>query len=177
MPDKSEEIKMYYAHINNMGDALNSLILEKLFERRAAPSCHIFDFDIMGIGSCLDLLITGKNVSVERQKLLSRVSDTFSMKGYIWGTGFLFKYDFKQTMLMRRNLEFVLVRGEYTRRAVSQICGREIDVPLADGGLLAPLLIADQKIEKKHDVGIIPHFQEKKASCRRSLKGCSGRQI
>lgn len=163
---------MYYAHINNMGDALNRLIIENIFYRKEAEKSRIYDFDIMGIGSCLDALIYGPGIpsSSSVVEVRERVLSLLHGRCYIWGTGFLQQYPFETAKLKRNKTEFVMLRGEMTRRGVSQICGKNIEVPLADGGLLASKLIDESKIVKKYKIGIIPHFREKENAMIKKIK-------
>lgn len=156
--------RIYYAHINNMGDALNALLMDKVFHVEQINPVHIYDYDIMGIGSCLDTLFYGGDFPVEKRRFLIQeilLGKLVNRKAYVWGTGFLKEYDFTNAKCKRDKVEFVALRGELTRQAVSKITGKAIDVPLGDGGLLAALLTNEMELKKNGKIGIVPHYREK----------------
>ncbi len=171
------KVKVYYAPINNMGDDLNRLLMEKVFKQQLDMRIHINDFDIMGIGSCLGNCFYNKDMHEAKlklfaKKMLSKLSGT----GHVWGTGFIQEYPFESLQLIRNNIQFDIVRGELSRRGVSKVIGHELDVPLADGGLLAPMLIQDKKINKCGKIGIIPHYREKENQKVLELMKCVGEE-
>ena len=145
-----------------MGDDLNRMLMEKVFNQQLNPKFRVDNFDIMGIGSCLGLCFYGQSNEERTIKLLGkRLISLFSGTGHIWGTGFIEEFPFQDMKLIRKNIQFDIVRGELTRRGVSKALGHDIDVPLADGGLLAPMLIQKTNIQKNGKVGIVPHYREK----------------
>lgn len=152
-----KKIKMYYACENNMGDRLNVLIMDKCFGlnvvRRTPVTCSI-----SGIGSGLGQFTVSKKKFLG---LAERIAGVFFRKVYIWGTGFIC-YSKKDAPFYRKNMQFCAVRGELSKKRVEKLLGVDLDIPLADGGLLADELI-DVNVEKKYKIGIIAHFWEQDA--------------
>lgn len=153
----SKKIKMYYAQVDNMGDKLNVLILKKCFGidvvRRTPITCVL-----SGIGSGLG------QFTVSRKKLLGlaeKISGFFFRKVYIWGTGFI-RYE-EDMPFYRKQMHFCAVRGELSRKRAEKLLGRPLDIPMADGGLLASELLDEIPEEKKYKIGIIAHYKEQDA--------------
>lgn len=150
------KIKMYHAELPNMGDLLNVLLVKEYFGqdmKRHTP----LTADLSGIGSGL-----GQFTLAENNFLLATVEKVFGILKptvHIWGTGFIENKEWKE--FYHKNMIFDAVRGKMTKAKVEQILGKEIDVPLGDGGILAPKLI-EKGIEKKkkYKVSVIPHFKE-----------------
>ncbi|WP_010136852.1 polysaccharide pyruvyl transferase family protein [Ochrovirga pacifica] len=68
----------------------------------------------------------------------------------VWGAGIINrKYGI-------RNSNFLAVRGEYTKKRLGEL-GYNTNVALGDPGLLLPL-VYHPEVEKKHEIGVIPHF-------------------
>ena len=131
-----------YADIPNMGDQLNPLIAGKLFGYGLVPvsaNCA----EIFVLGSCL-------------QKLAKRKSPC---RIFVWGTGFM-SYDSAEPS-PDLTVDYRAVRGNLTRRRIERILGRELDIPTADPGLLASMLL-DRPVDKEYDLGIIAHFRERR---------------
>ena len=156
------EVKLYYAPINNMGDDLNRLLMQKVFNQSVAKKFRVDNFDVMCIGSCLGACFYGQTKREKQIKLMGKkIFSKFSRTGHIWGTGFIEEYPFEHMKLIRQNIQFDMVRGELSRRGVSKILKKDLDIPLGDGGLLAPMLISEKEIIKNGKIGIIPHYREK----------------
>ena len=169
-------IKMYYSPINNMGDDLNRLIMEDVFNQELDPNFRVDNFDVMGIGSCLDVCFYGHKKENSIKLIGKKISSQFFGAGHIWGTGFIDEYPFEQMKLIRNELRFDVVRGELTRRGISQILGYNLEVPLADGGLLAPKLLKDKLITKSKMIGIVPHYKDKNEADVLKLQKMLGRE-
>ena len=169
------KVKLYYAPINNMGDDLNRLLMQHFFKKQLADKARIDNFNIMGIGSCLGSCFYGHDKCLNPIRLeAKKISAAFHGIGHIWGTGFIEEYPYDKMKLIRNNIKFDIVRGELTRQGVSKVLRQELDVPLADGGLLAPYLIENKKIIKSDRIGIIPHYREKTHPAVRRLMDSVG---
>lgn len=152
-----KKIKMYYARENNMGDRLNVLIMKQCFGAEAVRRTPI-TCQLSGIGSGLG------QFTVSPKKLLGlaeKISGIFFRKVYIWGTGFI-NYTEKDAPFYRKDMCFCAVRGELSKKRAEKLLGLSLDIPMADGGLLADELINVQ-CEKKYKIGIIAHFWEQDA--------------
>lgn len=150
-----KELKVYYAKVNNMGDNLNSVIIEKCFGYNVLRSSYV-NATISGIGSCLGELTYDNN---KKKNLKKFISSIFFPKIYVWGTGFL-EYENTPRKFFKKNTIISAVRGELTKKRVEKMLGIELSVPMADAGILASYLL-DEMPEKEYDVGIIAHFREK----------------
>jgi len=75
---------------------------------------------------------------------------------YVWGTGLMYHYD-NAVQLGERLFIIHALRGEKTRKKLSEILGKNISCVLADPGILSPMIVKPCK--KKYNVGIVPHFR------------------
>lgn len=153
-------LAVYYCDIPNMGDQLNALIIKKIWGIEIVKS-NIYNSKISTIGSGLGAFTTrGHHLCGIEQRIIG----PFCKPVYIWGTGFIQKRKDGNEGRFFRKMHFCAVRGNLSRNRVEQILGYEINIPVGDGGILAPALLKDKSetISKKYDVGIIPHWREKK---------------
>lgn len=147
-----DEIKLYYAVLNNMGDLLNVLIIRDLFgfqvERRS-----FLTGEMTAIGSGLGQYTLHGSLPMKLQQLLNgfRYPEV-----WVWGTGFI-DYAEKDQPFFKRGMRFCAVRGELSRRRAEKLLGRRLDIPTGDAGILASELI-DVPAEKTWDVGVVPHI-------------------
>lgn len=118
----------------NFGDALNPIIVEKLFNR-TVEWAEIKDADLVGAGSCLQWVAKD---SLEHPHEI-----------HIWGTGYMFS---QEPPVSNPLVVHHAVRGEK-----SQSYGKLENVALGDPGLLSSLLI-DKPAAKTFRVGIVPHL-------------------
>lgn len=149
-----KKIKVYYAKVENMGDKLNKVIIEKIFGYKVLRRSFLTG-KISGIGSGLG------NYTYEDSKLKNIAKFIFgyiSPTVYIWGTGFI-RYKEKDGKLCKRNTKFCAVRGELSKKRIEKIVGKRLDIPTGDAGILSSYLL-DEKVEKKYNVGIIAHYKE-----------------
>lgn len=148
-----KKIKTYFVTHPNMGDALNVLILEKVFNctpiRYTPINCKL-----SGIGSGLGKFCYADKIWL---KVLEYITGRIWRHTYVWGTGFI-EYR-KEQPFFRQNMKFCAVRGELSKERVEKILGRKLNIPTCDGGILASELL-DEIPEKKYDIGIIPHIKE-----------------
>lgn len=158
------KLKVYYADINNMGDQLNVAIINKCFGYEV-QNASCLNAEMSGIGSCLGQYTYGDSVKRNLKKFISGI---IYPKAYIWGTGFL-EYNKNKLEFYKRNINFCAVRGELSKKAIEDSINEKLNIPTADGGILASFLL-DNQPEKKFDVGIISHFREKDNKIFRELQ-------
>lgn len=152
-----KEIKVSYAKINNMGDLLNELIIERIFGYKVIHS-DSFKCQTSGIGSNLSSFFPEKSQSFPK-RIVKKIYGALNPPVQIWSTGFI-RYTDEEHILVRREYNIASVRGELSKKRLEKILKTNLKVPTGDGGLLASLLI-EKPIQKKYTVGIIPHFKEK----------------
>lgn len=156
-------VKFMYSKVPNMGDLLNEYLMERVFHFPYVRCAgRIWEVELTGIGSFMDVLFTGPEKVVKNP--MKRVMKDFLcslcvMECNTWGTGFLDDYSVKRTGLIRNKVNFLAVRGKLTQQTIETILGREINPILGDGGILAPMLF-EKRIPKKFEIGLIPHFRE-----------------
>lgn len=131
----------------NFGDDLNAFLLERLTGKRIM-NCHEFFHvfqprNYMVIGSVLDWKANDETV--------------------VWGSGIISK----NNLLQKKPRVIAAVRGEFTRRA---LLDQGISCPsvYGDPALLLPF-VYDKKVEKKHKIGIIPHYVDLYGEVVRSI--------
>lgn len=151
----NKKLNVYYAKVNNMGDNLNSAIIERCFNYNVKRTSVLYA-KVSGIGSCLGEFTYGDNIKRNIEKSIFGI---ICPKVYIWGTGFI-SYPKKEEKFYKKNINFCAVRGELTKKRVENIIGKKLEIPTADAGILASYLLNDSP-EKEYDVGIIAHFREK----------------
>lgn len=147
-----KRIKFYwYKSEYNFGDILNTLLFRDFF-------CVPFEYskassaDCVAIGSILGQLLTNKF------GLGRRLRKIFMGPVKIWGSGFS-RPDPTGCAVMMRKLDVRAVRGRISLERLQQYTGKSLEnVVLGDPGLLAARLLKGQKIEKKYELGIIPHY-------------------
>lgn len=130
------KIKMYWWNDEpNFGDALNPLLLEKVFKLKVEWS-GLSTARLVGAGSCLQWV--AKAVKEKPHEML------------IWGTGYIFD---QEPYVDSSQVKHLAVRG-----VKSRMYGRlRDDTLMGDPGLLAPLFF-EKPIHKKYRVGIVPHL-------------------
>ena len=151
-----DSIKVCYSKLNNAGDILNEDLITRLSGKQVL-CVKAYEARMMAIGGAIFGL--QYSASLPRrisQWLLGKIKGRGPV--YIWGSGFL--YDTNPRGLYRKNLKVCALRGEKTKQRLAMLTGKTWDVPLADAGLLANLYVKDG-VEKKYEVGIIPHFSQK----------------
>ena len=156
------EYRISYPTVSNMGDLLNKDMLEAVFginvKKASTNNCNM-----VAIGSHLNSLLNSPGLKISpKQKIIRRFK-----KVYVWGTGFI-NYSSFDAPFSFHNVEILSLRGKLTLSRVEKILGRSLDIPLGDGGLLASKWIGYGQ-EKKHRVGIIPHYKEKDSPLLREM--------
>ena len=135
-------IKLYYAKLANMGDLLNDLVIRRCFGCDV-ERCSFLEGEISAIGSHLAMYTYHGTPLMKLQQLINGIREP---KVYVWGTGFI-NYDDCKGRFFKRDMEFLALRGELTRRNVERMTGRTLDIPTGDAGILADRLL-DQLPEK-----------------------------
>ncbi len=145
-------LKLHYARLQNMGDLLNPMIIERCFGCKVERNSFLTG-EMCAIGSCLGQYCYHGNILMRIRQLLNGYKVPHV---YVWGTGFI-DYDDCKHHFFKRDMEFLAVRGELTRTNLERMTGKKLDIPTGDAGILAPLLL-DETPEKKYDIGVIPHI-------------------
>lgn len=148
-------IYMMYSSVYNMGDMLNKDMIEELFNITVKNPTN-FHCDMIGIGSGLASALKPSNESFITKDYIKSLFKQGPF--YVWGTGFINQLDGKDNEFKYKDVRILSLRGELTKERVEKILGRTLEVPLGDGGLLAERWIG--AVEKKHKIGIIPHYKE-----------------
>lgn len=147
-----QPIKLYYARLNNMGDLLNEIIVERVMGFKV-ERCSVLTGEMSAIGSHLGMYTYHGNPLMRAQQLINGKK---SPHVDVWGTGFI-NYDDCKGHFFKRDMVFHAVRGELSRRAVERMTGKGLDIPTGDAGILASHLFNERQ-EKRYSVGIIPHI-------------------
>jgi hypothetical protein len=132
----SKTIKLYWAHSKpNFGDCMSPLICELVSGKQIAYS-KIKDCDILAAGSLLQRL---------KERPWSRTTN-------IWGTGFI-----EETRPHKSKHIYHAIRG---LNSASLLSNKKITT-FGDPGLLADKLINSAQIQKRYEVGIVPHYKDR----------------
>lgn len=159
--------KIFYPIIPNMGDLLNKDMIEDVFNIEVEQA-SLKECDIIAIGSTLDHTMYSTDMI---QRLKQRIAYFGSKKVHIWGTGFIRDNPEKDTKFVYKDVEIHAVRGELSKKRVEKVLDKKLDIPTGDGGLLVERWVGYYP-EKKHKVGIIPHFKEQEhPSVKKLLEG------
>lgn len=152
---KTYNTKLFYYKYPNVGDMLNETILSSIFKLKFELDTFQ-TADLTCIGSILDKFFTNTKIN-EKQKKMQENCATYKPV-HIWGTGLMHHYDNSDQTNIRPLIIHAL-RGEKTRKHVSNVLGKEISCVLADPGLLSSLIV--KPTDKKWHVGIVPHYVDK----------------
>lgn len=157
-------IKLSYAPLQNAGDLFNKDLVEKLSGRKVVNS-KMYNADMIAIGGAL---VGAQYANGSARKLAqTALSIVYGNKPlYVWGSGF-FKED-NNNGFYRKNLKVCALRGQKTQEKLSYLTGKQYDVPLADAGLLAHLFV-DAELQKKYEIGLIPHMSQLEDACVKKL--------
>lgn len=153
---ESNNLKLYYFNTwPNFGDMLNENILSSIF-KIDFEFCSFQNADLCGLGSIFDKFITNSNIGDVNKKMQNDCNVNKPI--HIWGTGLMFDYDNVEQTSVRPFIIHAL-RGEKTKKRLSNILEEDISCVLADPGILASMIV--EPCEKKYVVGIIPHRWDK----------------
>lgn len=145
-------VKLYYARLANMGDLLNELIVSRCFDCRV-ERCSFLTGEMSAIGSHLGMYTYHGGALMRLQQFINGIRQP---EVYVWGTGFI-NYDDCRGHFFKRDMRFLALRGELSRRNVERMTGKTLDIPTGDAGILADRLL-DGLPEKRYELGIIPHI-------------------
>ena len=159
-------VPFYWCDIPNFGDALNPVIFAKLagMKIRFAPVDYA---RVMGIGSL------GDNLLVDSTSALS------SRRSPIWlfstGIGFEEGGFFHNPNIvlperLRRDVRCYALRGKLTDARIAKMLGHPTGAILGDAGLLVCYLIDADKVEKKYELGIVPHYADRESPIFAAIK-------
>jgi len=138
-----KRIEVAFNNIANVGDQLNSFLMDNLFNVNVALS-SVKKAQFIAIGSVLEELFDEKSYD-----------DAFSEETiYVWGSGFIMEHD--ELLKPIRDINILALRGKKSKDIMSKSLKAEINCVLADPGLLVSRIYP--KEEKKYDVGIVPHY-------------------
>ena len=127
-------IRLYWFNLNeNFGDQLSPMLCRALSGREVGHTEDFKKCDLVAIGSILHMI---------------RYPE---YRGAIWGSGFI-EPPTKYILFPKAKIH--AVRGHLTREILK--CDRQVAV--GDPGLLSDLFV--KPIEKKYDLGIVPHFND-----------------
>ena len=116
----------------NFGDELSPVILQHFTDQKVQYVPRETEGKLLAIGSIIQFLKKGDTV---------------------WGTGMLTDYPIHALDKVR----FLSVRGSITRGFIH---GAEVPEVYGDPALLLPLMY-QPKVEKKHKVGVVPHYVDR----------------
>lgn len=152
----------YFNSVSNFGDILNLDILEKLSDHKIQHKC-LEKADIVAIGSLLQAVV------VPKIKFKNKINRILRKPLIVYGTGFIEDTPDKNVV---RKLDVRAVRGKNSLEKLSKLKHVKIskNVVIGDPGLLASLLIDSSKIEKKYDLGIIPHYVDAENPLLKKIK-------
>ena len=144
----------WYNQEPNFGDMLTTDIFHKVFnisvEHASPQKC-----DICGIGSILELFFT------DSMPLKKRIKKLFEPPVIVWGSGFI-KPEQNQKYIPIRKMDIRAVRGKITLERIQKYIKTKHAVVLGDPGLLCSRIIDTHNINKKYELGIIPHYVDSK---------------
>ena len=150
-----KKIRVAFPDLQNAGDIFNVVLLDKLFGIEIIRS-KVYNADLTAIGGALSGVQYSKEFT--RSKMQHMLGKLYSNRTlYVWGSGFL--YGDNENSFYRRKISICALRGKLSRSKVSEIMKIDVNVPLADPGLLASKLLSERR-QKKYSVGIIPHFSQ-----------------
>jgi glycosyltransferase involved in cell wall biosynthesis len=145
-----DKIKLYYfCTLKNFGDALNINILKYLGVEYSCVDLNEANF--VAIGSILHNIITDEKP--DEYSCHERID--------VWGSGFIKNSDCEKEYFIK-SVNIHALRGKLSKTRCEAILGSKLDgIALGDPGLLTSRAVPIGDIEKKYDVGIIPHYVDK----------------
>jgi len=156
------EYRICYPQIPNMGDLLNKDMLESLFQIEI-QRVSFNQSNISAIGSSLSRVLRSRALySVDfKRRIKEIVKKAFNINPfYIWGTGFMDYNTQEENIIQFRNIKFLSLRGNLSKKRVEKVLKKDLNIPTGDGGLLVDRWIGKNP-PKKYRIGIIPHYKEK----------------
>lgn len=161
-----KKIKVCYTLRDNLGDSINPLIFKKVLGFDVVRTDE-YKCDLSGIGSGLRRFFINPSINHFKRKIIK--GGLHPKKVYLFSAGFLTTPSGNEKCL-RKNMEVVSVRGELSKKYVSLFLKRDIECTTGDAGLLCSRLIENEFVEKRYDIGIIPHDKERDEQFFKDLK-------
>lgn len=152
IPHKSSKQCFFFGSEQNFGDLLNINLFNRLFETWEQSSTKKAEY--IAIGSLIEALILKESLSKKIKTFFGR------KKVYLLGTGFI-KEPTKSKERYSKKIIPIGVRGKTTKARLEKNgidCSKTV---LGDWGLITDKLVETPKVNKKYDVGIIPHYVDK----------------
>ena len=159
-------MKMYYCDSDNFGDALNRYIFKKCFNVEVERT-DTWAAESLGIGSIMEnLLWQVKDILKPHKIKLFNINNPVKIFSSGFGRdsqSYRTKPRFFKSMIFKRKIEVVSLRGELTRKQIAEI-DKNIDLSrcvLGDMGLLSSYLLDGKRSEKSYELGCAPHGGER----------------
>lgn len=161
-------IKICYSIRDNLGDAINPLIFEKILGYKIEYA-DVYHCDMSGIGSGLYRYFYDSGSCTFFNKVKKNLASVvFNKPVALWSAGFI-NTPTDNMVQRRKNTIPLCVRGALSKSFIEQYLGKQLpDCVLGDGGLLASGLIRTSR-NKKYKIGIIPHDNERQERKYREL--------
>lgn len=147
-----KELKLsgyWWARSNNFGDMLTEALWESLTGKKIEQE-NVNMAKICGAGSILNHFVDLSSPKIINPYPL-----------YVFGTGFD-NHDPKYGGTFIRKLKIYTVRGKYSKQYVEKITGAECTGGVGDIGLLIKHIAPSEPIDKRYDLGIVPHYVDKR---------------
>ena len=152
-------VKICYTNVKNMGDAINPLIVNRVFGYEPILS-DLWNCEITGIGSGLRRFFIPADNGTSIGKMKWKIMNTIHNKPIvIWSAGFL-STPSGSMRAVRERFHVASVRGMLSKQAIELISKQTIDCTVGDAGILASMLLPNKE-SKRYKIGIIPHRSEK----------------
>ena len=146
--------KLWCFSLRNFGDALTPYVLTH----------YGVPFELVDAFEAANLLGIGSNLDRVRRDNPPIV---------VWSAGFMYAKD--RPVPYGPDVRFLAVRGLRTETMIAP--ARRPDLAIGDGGLLLGRLFGHAKVGKTHDLGIIPHMSDVRASASLGISGWAGIKI
>lgn len=122
---------------------LNENILSSIFKLRFEHAT-VQNADLCYVGSIMDILLTNSRIGETERKMQEGCEINKPL--HIWGIGLMHHYD-NITQTGVRPFVIHALRGEKTRKRLSEILGKDMSCVLADPGILSSMIVKSS--EKK----------------------------
>jgi hypothetical protein len=153
-------VKVCYSIRNNVGDALNPLIIEQILGKKVIWA-NQFECETSAIGSGLRRFFISRNYAYKSLSCLKSIikGKLHNSPCQIWSAGFIFTPEGNEVPI-KKQLNISSVRGALSKQALERIYGKQLNITTGDAGLLASELLPNAK-SKQYLLGIIPHDRER----------------
>lgn len=121
-----------YADTINFGDALNYPIIEHFSNKKIVNKRHI-------------------RTNKQTFSCIGSIIQSIQSNSIVWGSGVI-----SEDATIPKNIDIIAIRGPLSRRKIIE-SGIECPNVYGDPALLLPDIYSP-KIEKKHKIGVIPHY-------------------